>query len=345
MEYILEFALFLAKTITLIGGLLLLISAVALLGQKTKKMYKGHLEVTQLNDHFHEMTETLQNVLLDKDTLKALSKQEKKEKKNLKKTKKDPEKVKPKVFVIDFNGDIKASGVKSLKEEITAILTIAGKEDEVIVRLESAGGMVHAYGLASSQLCRIRSKGVPLTVTVDKVAASGGYMMACTADKILSAPFAVIGSIGVIAQLPNFNKILKKHDIDLEIHTAGEFKRTLTVFGENTEKDREKFKQDIEDVHDLFKHFIKEYREKVDIEKTATGEVWYGKKAVEMQLVDEIMTSDEYICQKAKEADVVHVAYVVKKSVAEKLGVAANVVIDTVLMKWLGLSNSNRFLS
>ncbi|WP_263079284.1 protease SohB [Endozoicomonas sp. Mp262] len=342
MEYIAEFALFFAKTITLIGGLLAAVLVVTAVGQKTRKLHKGHLEVTKLNEHFQQLKESLQHALLDKEALKKLSKDEKKKAKKEKGAVTEP---KSRVFVIDFHGDIKASGVKSLREEVTAVLSMAQPDDEVVIRLESAGGMVHSYGLASSQLCRIRSKGIRLTIAVDKVAASGGYMMACTGDRIISAPFAVIGSIGVMAQLPNFNKILKKNDVDLELHTAGEFKRTLTVFGENTDKGREKFKQDIEDTHGLFKNFIKDYRGKVDIEKVATGEVWYGQKAVEMKLVDELMTSDEYIGLKAENADVVQVAYVVKKGVADKLGMVAHGAIDTTLLKWWERLNGSRFFS
>ena len=176
---------------------------------------------------------------------------------------------------------MKASAVSSLRQEITAILSLAEKQDEVLVRLESGGGMVHAYGLASSQLLRIRNQDIDLTVCVDKVAASGGYMMACVANKLLAAPFAVIGSIGVIAQIPNFHRLLKKNDIDFEMITAGEYKRTLTMFGENTEKGREKFAEDIEDVHVLFKDFVKEHRPALDVEAVATGEVWFGQRAID----------------------------------------------------------------
>ncbi len=342
MEYIAEFALFLAKTVTLIGGFMAVITIITVVGQKAKKLHKGHLEVTKLNEHFKHLKASLQDVLLSNDDLKKLHKEEKKKSKQKKKTSEDSQS-KPNVFVIDFHGDIKASAVKSLREEVTAVLSMAKKDDEVIVRLESAGGMVHSYGLAASQLCRIRNKGIRLTIAVDKVAASGGYMMACTGDRIISAPFAIIGSIGVMAQLPNFNKLLKKHEVDLELHTAGEYKRTLTVFGENTEKGREKFKQDIEDTHGLFKNFIKDYRGKVDIEKVSTGEIWYGKKAIDMKLIDDLMTSDEYISQKVENANVVQVAYVVKKGVADKLGMAAHSAIDTTLTKWWEKLNTSRF--
>nr|MDT0253485.1 protease SohB [Endozoicomonas sp.] len=312
-------------------------------------MHKGHLEVTLLNEHYEHLQDDLKHALLDKSQLKKEAKEEKEKAKLEKKARKNKETedvIKPRVFVLDFHGDIKASAVKSLREEITAVLSLADKEkDEVVVRLESGGGMVHSYGLASSQLKRIRDKGVKLTVTVDKVAASGGYMMACVAHHIVAAPFAVLGSIGVMAQLPNVHRLLKKHDIDIELHTAGEYKRTLTMLGENTEKGRQKFIQDMEDTHELFKDFVKGEREVVDIDKVSTGEIWYGQKALSLNLIDEISTSDEYIYQKVDEADLVHVEYVVKKGVTDKLGLAAESALDNTLMRWWGRFNTSRFFS
>lgn len=222
------------------------------------------------------------------------------------------------VFVLDFEGDMHASAVELLREEISAVLMIAEPQDEVVVRLESAGGLVHAYGLASSQLERIKRKGIPLTICVDEVAASGGYMMACLADKLIAAPFAIVGSIGVVAQMPNFNRLLKKHDIDFDVYTAGEFKRTLTMFGENTEKGREKFVEELEETHVLFKQFVSEYRSQLDIDKVATGEIWFGKQALEVELVDQLMTSDEYLLEACENADVFVVNYEVRKSLQDK---------------------------
>ncbi len=202
---------------------------------------------------------------------------------------------KPRVWVLDFKGSMDAHEVNSLREEITAVLAAFKPQDQVVLRLESPGGVVHGYGLAASQLQRLRDKKIPLTVTVDKVAASGGYMMACVADKIVSAPFAIVGSIGVVAQMPNFNRFLKNKDIDIELHTAGQYKRTLTFLGENTEEGREKFREELNETHQLFKDFVKRMRPSLDIEQVATGEHWYGQQAVEKGLVDEINTSDDVI--------------------------------------------------
>lgn len=240
---------------------------------------------------------------------------------------------KSRMYVIDFKGSMDANEVEHLREEITAILCVANKEDEVLVRLESGGGVVHGYGLAASQLQRIKEKGLKLTIAVDKVAASGGYMMACVADKLLASQFAYIGSIGVLAQLPNFNKLLKKNDIEFEQHTAGEFKRTLTIFGENNDEGRAKFKEEIEDIHVLFKDFVQSQRPEMDIDKVATGEYWPGVKAKSLGLIDDITTSDDYILSNYPEREIFSVKYAVKKNVAEKLGMSAANVVERVFMK------------
>ena len=246
---------------------------------------------------------------------------------------------------MDFDGDIKASEVEPLRQEISAVLLMAEKQDEVLIRLESPGGMVHEYGLASSQIERIKRKEIPLTICVDRVAASGGYMMACLADKLLAAPFAIVGSIGVIAQLPNFHKLLKKNDIDYEVLTAGEYKRTLTVFGENTDKGREKFVEELEETHELFKNFVHEYRQSVDINKVATGEIWFGKQALEVNLVDELKTSDEYMMDAANDADIFIVRYEEKKSFQEKISQLAVSSSDKVLLRWWGRLTQSKIWS
>ncbi|WP_277963618.1 protease SohB [Pseudomonas sp. RIT-To-2] len=320
MEFLSEYASFLAKTVTLVLAIIVVLTAIAAQRGKGRRKAAGQLQVSKLNDFYKGLRERLESALLDKDQLKALRKQEAKAEK--KKAKKKAE-TKPRVFVLDFDGDIKASATESLRHEITALLTLATAKDEVVLRLESGGGMVHSYGLASSQLARIRQAGVPLTVCIDKVAASGGYMMACIGEKIISAPFAVLGSIGVVAQLPNVNKLLKKHDIDFEVLTAGEYKRTLTVFGENTEKGREKFQEDLDVTHQLFKNFVARYRPQLAIDQVATGEVWLGIAALENQLVDELKTSDEYLAERAAHAEVFHLHYAERKSLQERVGMAA----------------------
>ena len=186
-----------------------------------------------------------------------------------------------------------------MREEVSAVLDVAKDDDEVIVCLENHGGVVHEHGLAASQLARIRDRDIPLTVCVDKVAASGGYLMACVASKIYVAPFAILGSIGVLAQIPNFNRLLDSHGVDFEQVTAGKYKRTVTMFGENTDEDRAKLKEELEDVHALFKAAVSKYRPDLDLDKVATGEHWYGTTALELGLADEIKTSDEFLIERA----------------------------------------------
>ncbi|HDM8068100.1 protease SohB [Vibrio harveyi] len=343
MEFLLDYGLFLAKIVTVVAAVIVLL-IIAKSASGKSGAAKGELEVTNLSERHKDAVEQLEHHLHDDAFIKARDKAVKKEEKEKNKSREKEikqaskegsldSKREPHLFVLDFNGSIDAKEVDSLREEITAVLAVAREGDEVLLRLESGGGMVHGYGLASSQLDRIKAAGLPLTISVDKVAASGGYMMACVADKIVSAPFAIVGSIGVIAQIPNFNKLLKKHDIEYEQLTAGEYKRTLTMFGENTDKARDKFKQELEETHVLFKDFIRERRPDLELEKVATGEHWFGTQAKELGLVDEISTSDDLVVAACKEKTVLAVHYVQKKKLADKLAGVAGKVADSVVLK------------
>ncbi|MEO9655341.1 protease SohB [Marinomonas sp.] len=343
MDFLTEYAGFLLKTLTIVIAIIVVVAMVA---NGKKKSRPGDLVVTKLNDGYDAMKAELDLQLLDKKAAKAAEKAKKKQakldKKAAKNTKEDVAEVKKRLYVIDFDGDIKASAVASMREEITAILSVAQKTDEVMVRLESGGGVVHGYGLAASQLQRIRSAGIPLTVCVDKVAASGGYMMACVADKIIAAPFAILGSIGVVAQVPNVHRLLDKSLIDVELHTAGKYKRTLTMLGENTEEGREKFKQDLEDTHILFKSFVSEQRPVLDIDAIATGETWYGRQALDNKLVDSVMTSDAYLVENYAQADVIQVAFKQPKSMAEKVGLSVFNAVEAKAVSWIGKLTQTR---
>lgn len=353
MEFLGEYGVFLAKVVTLVIAILVVVGSLIAMGMKQKKQSSnGHLEITHLNDEIDSMADALRSVTEGKEANKQLHKEKKKElkaqaKEDKKKAKNhDLVDSKKRVYVLDFDGDIRASEVDNLREEITSVLSIINPErDEVVLTLSSGGGMVHAYGLASSQVKRIKDKGVPLTICVDKVAASGGYMMACVADKLLAAPFAVLGSIGVIAQLPNFHRLLKKHDVDYETLTAGEYKRTLTMFGENTDKGRAKFAEELEDTHELFKEFVKENRPQLDIEAIATGEIWFGQRALEKNLVDELKTSDEYLVDACKDADVYLVSYEFKKSLQERFSMGMHNTVDRLILTWWSRLQNSRFYS
>jgi serine protease SohB len=359
MEFLIDYGLFLAKSVTVVVAILLVV--IVLMSARMRDKHKsgdGHIEVKHLNERLHNMQQSLKLAVLDKFSLKrqlkadkVKAKEEAKARKKALKEKQaakideeqQPDDRKKVVYVLDFHGDIRAQAVSSLREEITAVLSSLAPGDEVVVRLESSGGLVHTYGLAASQLKRIKDKGVKLTVCVDKVAASGGYMMACIADRILAAPFALLGSIGVVAQLPNFHRLLRKHDIDYEMLTAGEYKRTLTVLGENTEKGRAKFQEDLEDIHTLFKEFVREHRAVVDIDQVATGEVWFGKRALERRLVDELQTSDAFLVDLCATAEVYEVQYVEKKSLQERMSLSLNTLADGLLLKWFERLSLRRF--
>ncbi len=242
-----------------------------------------------------------------------------------------------KIYVLDFKGDVQASAVDTIREEITLILATAkAGHDRVVVRLESPGGMVHGYGLAAAQLVRLRDAGFNVTICVDKVAASGGYMMACIANEIISAPFAVVGSIGVVAQVPNFNRLLKQHNVDFELYTAGEYKRTVTMFGENTPEGKAKFEEELQQTHSLFKHFVEKYRPQLDVAKVATGEHWYGEDARELNLVDKLQTSDEYLLSLLPKHDVYVINTRKRPTFGEKLGLQAAQMAETLIPTVMG---------
>lgn len=296
-----------------------ILQVITMLFHSSKK--PTELQIIHLNKAQQKRQEYLGQVLADSDKKPKKSRFGKLCKS--KKPKKD-EQAKH-VFVLDFDGDIKASAVAHLREEISAIISGAKAGDEVVLRLESGGGQVSAYGLAAAQLARIKEAGLTLTVCVDKISASGGYMMACVADKIIASDFAVIGSVGVVSQLPNFHKLLKKHDVDFEQFTAGEYKRTVTMFGENDDDDRAKHQADIDRIHVLFKDFVKKNRPNLDVDKIATGEIWFGSDALALGLIDEIGTSDAYLLSLLKNYDVFALHTRTKPTLAEKLGLSEQV--------------------
>ena len=316
IEYLAEYPLFLLKVATIVVGVVVFIAVAAAAGRKATQ--EG-LEVENLNKKYKSIAGTLRNAVQKKDERKKTAKEEKKQHKAEQKSE-----ALPRCFVIDFKGDLKASAVPSLREEVSAVLDVATPDDKVIVRLENHGGIVHEHGLAASQLARIRDRDIPLIVCVDKVAASGGYLMACVASKIYAAPFAILGSIGVLAQIPNFRRLLDSHGVDFEQITAGKYKRTVTMFGKNTDEDRAKLKEELEDVHALFKSAVSKYRPDLDLDKVATGEHWFGRDALALNLCDAIGTSDDWLMNERKDADLLHVHYRRHESLSKRIGHAVS---------------------
>jgi len=321
VEFLKEYGLFLAQAVTVVAAILVVVVGVLAAGQRLRPSEEGRIEVRKLNDRLDAMRHALRGASMDHKALRKALKAERKARKARERADagKEP---KRRMFVLSFQGDLRANAVNALREEITAVLTLAQSTDAVLLRLESGGGLVHAYGLAAAQLARLRDHGVELIACVDKVAASGGYMMACVANRIVAAPFAMLGSIGVVAQLPNFNRLLKRHDIDYELFTAGRHKRTVTLFGANNDAGRQKFAEELEDTHGLFKEFVARYRPGLDIEAVATGEAWFGERAAGLGLVDEIGTSDALLQKAAADCELLEIRYVERKRITERLGLA-----------------------
>tara|TARA_R110002110_G_scaffold66276_2_gene181742 strand:- start:1103 stop:1984 length:882 start_codon:yes stop_codon:yes gene_type:complete len=243
-----------------------------------------------------------------------------------------------KLFVLSFRGDVMATQASALSEEITAVLSGANPAtDEVMIRVESPGGAVHAYGYASSQINRLKAAKIPVTICVDKIAASGGYMMACLGDQILAAPYAVLGSIGVVAEFMNFNSLLKQMGISYQQYTAGKYKRTVGPLGPITEEGETKFNNDLQRVHVLFKEHVQRFRADVNIDDIATGEHWYGIDAKEKGLVDHIATSEDYILHAISQREVLSVRYAPPRNFGDRIRLSLAKLCTDVFLEITGV--------
>lgn len=341
-EWLAEYGMFVAQAFTL----MIAVGLVVLLVSKARSEVgaRPRLRVEELNERYRQRRRRLQLARVASGLRKAQLKAFRRDDKRQKREAKGQEAEAPCVWVLDFHGDLKASATPRLAEEISAVLGVAKADDEVVIRLESAGGFVHAYGLAAAQLDRLRAAGIKTTTCIDKVAASGGYLMACCADRLHVAPFAVLGSIGVVAQIPNVHRLLKRHDIDVELLTAGRYKRTLTIFGENTEEGREKFKEDLDITHALFKRYVGERRPALDMDAVATGEIWYGSEAVERRLADSLGTSEAYLLECMERARVLIVRLEERKRMSERFGFAVSRGIERGVERAIEVSDASRWL-
>jgi len=315
-DFFAAYGLFLAQLATF-GVVLIVIFA--LVASSRRRGHPDGLVVEHLNRRYEDAADELKLAIEGKGRYKKTIKARHKERKREDKARAKAESTRPRLYVLDFKGDLRATAAASLREEVSAVLRIGQPGEQVLVRLENSGGTVHEHGFAASQLVRLKQHGLKLVVAVDKVAASGGYLMACVAERLIAAPFAIVGSIGVLAQLPNFHRLLEEKGVDFEQIMAGRYKRTLTVFGKNTDEGRAKLQQEVEDIHELFKAQIREHRPQVDLERVATGEHWYGVRALELKLVDELKTSDDVLLEAAKDHDLYHIAYKRRRSLQERV--------------------------
>lgn len=339
MDALETIGIFAAQTFFVLFAIIAVILVIAMMAARAQ--HKSEIEIELLHKKYKRFGDLLKAHTLNK----AERKEEKKKRKAEAKSQDEKSRLhEKKIFVIDFNGDIKASAVENLREEITAVLSTATPEDEVVVRVESPGGVVHGYGFAASQLLRVRERNIPLTVCVDKVAASGGYLMSVTANKVLCAPFAIVGSIGVVAQVPNLFRVLKKHDVDFKEYTAGEYKRTVSLLGEITPKGEEKFKEQLEATHVLFKSFVQRFRPQLDLAKVATGEYWYGEQALNLNLVDELRTSDDYLLSLSEKHQIIQVKFSQKESLSDKISSIVGTGLHKAGAKTLQELESRRYL-
>ena len=334
MEWLTEYGLFLAKAVTVVVAIGLAAGLVAGAARQARagRRRSPSPEVIHLNRDYRRMAAAFEHAALPRKAIRARRKADKAERKARDKEERrrlaSGEDGRRRVFVIDFKGDLRATGVDALREEVTTVLAVATERDEVVVRLENSGGAAHGHGLGASQLARIRARGIPLTVAVDRVAASGGYMMACVANRILAAPFAIVGSIGVFAAIPNLHRLLEARGVDVEQFQSGEFKLTVTMLGKNTDAGRAKLQDQLDTIHKLFKDFVAEYRPALDISGVATGEFWHGRDALAHNLVDELRTSDDYLYEASREADLYQIRGAGRPRLRRRLAELTELAID-----------------
>ena len=344
IELLIEYCFFLLKVITITFVIVIPILMIVSSSRYKTMGDKGQLIIKNLSEKFESMGTSLRGSQMDPKTYKKFIKEKEKKRKQDSKKKNKSSKQKSAIYVLNFQGDVMASDHDKLKQEINAILASKTSCKEVVLKVESGGGSAYAYGLCAAELKRLVDNKIKLTVCIDKVAASGGYLMSCVASKIIAAPWALVGSIGVIAQLPNIHRLLKDNLIDFEMHTAGQFKRTLTVFGENTEEGRQKFISELEDLHIVFKDFVKENRPNVDAMKVSTGEVWQGQKALALGLIDAIQTSNDYLLNLSDKYNLYEVEYHEKKSLGDRFAYGIQAFVDQLILRVQESLNKDRFI-
>jgi serine protease SohB len=339
MAFWLDIAAFVIKALIIVAAIAALAILIARLARSGEAKEK-EIKVKSLNERYDDMRDTMDGALLDKKERKALARTRKKEAKASAKTRRGQEPGK-RIYVLSFKGDLRASAVKRLGAEIDAVLIAARPQtDEAVIRIESPGGTVTGYGLAAAEILRLREHNIKVTASVDQVAASGGYMMACAADRIVAAPFAVVGSIGVVAPVPNLHRLLQKNEIDFEEMTSGEFKRTVSVLGEITPAGREHFRGKLEDTHEAFKSHVARCRPNADMAKVANGDHWLAREALALGLVDELATGDELLFRARDSARLYEVSTEARKNLLQQLlsgfGAAAQKAVDLMAARLVG---------
>lgn len=228
--------------------------------------------------------------------------------------------------LLSFNGDINATEVIEFGRAVSMIVQMKDLVSEVYIIINSGGGVVNGYGLLASEIERLHYSEIETYALIDQVAASGGYMAACVANHVVAAPFAYIGSIGVVSEMPNFNQILSDNGINIEQHTAGKSKRTVTPLGKITDEDRNEFKKKLERIHRSFINHVSHYRNINDADENKnsiifSGDYWIAEETVELELglVDEISTSQEFLLDKMKEYNIIEITFQENKTKKSKL--------------------------
>lgn len=176
--------------------------------------------------------------------------------------------------------------------------------EAIVLRIDSPGGSVVGSDEIYQALLAIDK---PLVVSMGEVAASGGYYIACAADRVLANPGTLTGSIGVISMVPNIEELMEKIGVEVLVIKSGALKDEGSVFREMTEEEREVWQRIIDEAYDQFVGIVADGRDLPPqaVRELADGRVYTGHQALELGLVDELGNLSEAIELAAKMGGIV----------------------------------------
>ncbi len=216
----------------------------------------------------------------------------------------------PRLAVLRFQGlrDLNASGDQRLSEAIDEVLVNRDHFEEAVVIIDSPGGTTHGYGHAYALLERLSASGLKVTACIDRIGASGGYLMALPADRILAGPFAIVGSVGVVAGIPNVKRLLEEKGVSYRLFVAGDKKRVVHFADDDGPEVREYMDEKLAGIHTQFLQAVEKHRgDRVKLDEVRSGDHWSAEESVEkgLGLVDELQTSAEYLLERNREVALV----------------------------------------
>ncbi|WP_343192796.1 S49 family peptidase [Buchnera aphidicola (Taiwanaphis decaspermi)] len=307
MEFIYSYILFIIKTLSVLFFLHLFSKIIIIYILKKNDIYLNNtLKVELLNNHYKKL----------KNDLSFFQKKKIINQKNVYNKKSN-------LYILDYNDKIKKNKIKKLREEISSIILVAKKNDEVLLRLENTSDIVYEYGLVIAQLQRLRKKGIKLIISIDKIVSNGGYIIACVADHISASPFSIIGPINIVVNIPNIDKYTQTSNLNNQLNDCNTFTK-LTLIKNNTKIYVNKIFNKLDIKKYIRNSFIKDMRPSLNLNKIFNQNYWIGENAINEKLIDSINTSDDILFSKKDTHNLLKIKYVYKSNIVEKYIVTLN---------------------